>query len=50
MEKRVYLQPVTKVLSMVYGDVCETGIQESVQEYTEEMYGPPGIFDDAPLY
>ncbi|MBO4820528.1 MAG: hypothetical protein J5548_03585 [Prevotella sp.] len=52
MMKKIYLKPETKVLSLaVYGDVCEKEIQtNSSSEVMEGMYGPPGIFDNAPLF
>ena len=52
MEKRVYLQPETKILSVgVHGDVCETQITvTSDDDSNVTMYGPPGIFDESPLF
>lgn len=52
MEKKKYLKPNSKILSLaVYGEVCETELQaESAQEEPETMYGPPGIFNDVPLF
>lgn len=48
--KKIYLKPETKVLSLnVYGEVCEKEIQPTSDE-PETMYGPPGIFDNAPLF
>ena len=50
MEKRVYLQPETKILSIgVHGDVCETQITDS-DPTGEVLYGPPGAFDESPLF
>ncbi len=40
MGKRIYTQPVTKVLSFeVYGDLCEVSIGDTPSE--PDMYGPP---------
>lgn len=51
MEKRTYLQPETKILSIsAYSDVCETGIMVDSDNMQEELYGPPGIFDESPLF
>ena len=47
MKKRYYMQPVTKVLSLE-NDVCETGLIENSDQV--EMYGPPGIFDENPMF
>ena len=42
MVKRVYFQPVAKVLSIaVYGDVCETVFEESSYPEAETEYGCP---------
>lgn len=50
MEKRVYLQPETKILSVgVHGDVCETQIIVGSDD-GEVLYGPPGSFDENPLF
>ncbi|MBR6181581.1 MAG: hypothetical protein IKQ77_10255 [Prevotella sp.] len=45
MGKRIYSQPVTKVLSFeVYGDLCEVSIGDTPSE--PDMYGPPWWEDE----
>lgn len=46
MEKRIYLQPKTKVLTLaVSRDLCDDELFSS-----EELYGPPTIFEETPMF
>ena len=42
MEKRIYSQPMTKILSLrVQGEVCDTTLPSSGPDIQPALYGPP---------